>query len=110
MTTPVVDAVPIDLPSLDEQVVCEYGSDCPCPVDHSCADPAVWRARMHGFRRPGDAVCGNYILLLCNDHLAKWRDSIERILATAGPCGARCGCCGKPLNHISDILLEVTAL
>lgn len=110
MTAPVTDVLATDLPSLDAAVACEYGTDCPCAEDHSCAEPAVWRARMHGLRRPDDATCGNHTMLLCNDHLAEWRDGIERLLATAGLCGARCGCCGKPLNHISDILLEVAAL
>ena len=103
MTAPVTDVLATDLPSLDAAVACEYGTECPC------AEPAVWRARMHGFRRPGDAVCGNYILLLCDEHLTSWRDGIARILATA-PQGAMCGGCGKGFNHVSDVLMEVTAL
>ena len=109
MTAPVIETTAVDMPSLDAEVACEYGSDCPCGTDHPCSQAAVWRARIHGSRRATENACYAFTLLLCTDHLNGIRDSIAALVSTIGGPGL-CGGCRKPVRHVSDILVEVTTL
>lgn len=100
-----------DMPDVDAVLVCEYGHNCPCPEDHACRQPAVWRARMHGARFTSANMCSTFTLLLCDDHLAQVRDSIAEQIDARSRGGNLLVCgCGRRAAHISDVLLEVTAL
>ncbi|QNJ56284.1 hypothetical protein SEA_OHGEESY_55 [Gordonia phage Ohgeesy] len=100
MTAPAINPAAIDaaLPDLDADVACEFGNECD--------RPAVWRVRVHGFRRPSQE-CANHALCLCDKHQVVQRDKIENIL---WPGPFRCAGCDRICRQVSDVIISVVAL
>ncbi|AWY04724.1 hypothetical protein PBI_EBERT_56 [Gordonia phage Ebert] len=100
MTAPAINPAAIDaaLPDLNADVACEFGNECD--------RPAVWRVRVHGFRRPSQE-CANHALCLCDKHQVVQRDKIENIL---WPGPFRCAGCDRICRQVSDVIISVVAL
>ncbi|QAY17658.1 hypothetical protein SEA_MARTEENA_54 [Gordonia phage Marteena] len=100
MTAPAINPAAIDaaLPDFDADVACEFGNECD--------RPAVWRVRVHDFRRPSQE-CANHALCLCDKHQVVQRDKIENIL---WPGPFRCAGCDRICRQVSDVILSAVAL